>query len=238
MAIFERNFTINCTDVNRYNKLKPQALVNYLQQVAAAHSDSIQDGLYYLGKTNSVWILLNWRIKILEDLKWNEDILVKTWSRKLEKFYAFRDFEVYKGETLIATASSKWCLLDIQTGSFKKPTEELMAKYTLTDKMVFDKELEKVKEAEEMELKYTYTILEKDIDVNSHVNNSYYIDYAMCALENDAEVSDLEIAYKKECKVGDIIDIYVSKIDLKENIITIKNRENAQVSAILKITLK
>ena len=238
MVKFERNFTINCTDINRFNKIKPQALVNYLQQVAAAHSDSVGNGLYQLNEADGIWFLLSWKIKIIDSLKWNENITVKTWSRKVDKFYAYRDYEVYKDEKIAAIASSRWCLLDIKSGSFKKPTEELMKIYNSSDVMVFDEEIGKIKEPEEMELKYTYTILERDIDVNSHVNNSYYIDFAMGALENTVEVSELEVMYKKECRVGEIIDIYLTKAAENENIITIKNRENGQISTLIRIITK
>ena len=238
MSYFETKFKIRYSDINRNNKVRPQALIRYLQEIAGLHSDSVQDGLNYIEENKSVWIVLNWKLKIFETLKWGEEIALKTWSRKMDKFYAYRDYEFYKNGKLIGIATSKWIFMDLIENTIKKPPEDLINRYESQDIMVFEEEIGKLKEEENMKLKYTYTIQERDIDVNLHVNNSCYVDFAMEVLDNAAEISELEVMYKKECKLGDIIECYHTETEKNENFITIKNKENSQISAIVKVILK
>lgn len=80
--------------------------------------------------------------------------------------------------------------------------------------------------------------MRRDIDINKHVHNLYYLDYANEALPEeiykDARFDNIEIMYKKQIKLGDEINCYYSKEEDK-NIITIKSKDDKILHAIVEL---
>ncbi len=172
--------------------------------------------------------------------KYNEEITIKTWPRILEKFYSYRDFEVYdKNNNLIAIASSKWIMVNTETGKIERMTEDIINAYGTVKKNVFDKPLnEKPREPEELKLSFEYTVQRRDIDTNGHVNNTHYIDYAIETLPNEIynsfEINNVQIHYKKEIKFGEKIKCYYTYKNNK-HVITIKNENESILHALVKL---
>ena len=80
------------------------------------HSSTVGFGVTDIEKTHFTWALLNWKVEIKSYPILNDTITVKTWPRIFDKLYSYRDFEVYDNQTLVAKASSKWVLFDIEKG--------------------------------------------------------------------------------------------------------------------------
>ena len=205
MAIFEHKFEIGFRDVGKSNKITNKGLLGYLEDTAGMHSNLVGYGLNDIEKTGLTWILLNWKVKIIKRPLYGESILVKTWARNTIKFYTFRDFEVYNDRNeLIAIASSKWVLLDAKTMTLTKISNELIGKYNPENKAVFsnEKEIGKLTFPTQYESMLPYTIQRKDIDINKHVHNVSYLDFAYEVLPEkvyDNSILDtFEILYKKK----------------------------------------
>ena len=39
---------------------------------------------------------------------------IRTWARSANRFFTYRDFEIYVKDKLVAVATSKWALVDIE----------------------------------------------------------------------------------------------------------------------------
>ena len=76
------------------------------------------------------------------------------------------------------------------------------------------------------------------IDVNEHVHNLNYIDFAsqIFPYEVMQEATNIEVMYKKEIKYGDKIKGFYF-IDGNEHIVTIKNDDETVIHAIIKIRI-
>ena len=224
---FEKKFKVNVLDVNKFNKMKPSAIMNYFQEVAMLHSDSAKDGIYYMGENNGTWVIINWKMKMYHSLKWNDEFTVATWSRKFEKIYAYRDYKICdKNGEVVAIASSRWVYLDLKTNSIKVPPTNLVERYKSEDVPIFEvDDFKKLKEPENQELIYTYTVQRKDIDWNNHVNNVVYVDIIQEALDENAVIEEIEILYKKECKYGATVNVYCAKINEKEMMFSVKDKD-------------
>ena len=112
---------------------------------------------------------------------------IHTWARVANKFFTYRDFEIYDGnKNLCAIATSKWTLINIEEGKMSKITEDVINSYKPEEKEVFEKEkLEKIQEPKEFISSIKYEIKRKDIDINKHMHNLYYLDYAYEALPEE-----------------------------------------------------
>ena len=55
----------------------------------------------------------------------------------MKRTYTYRDFEMYdKENNLCVIGTSKWVLIDIETGKIAKITEEIYEKYQIEEKSV------------------------------------------------------------------------------------------------------
>lgn len=241
MATFEHKFEIGFRDVGKSNKITNKGLLGYIEDTAGMHSNLVGYGLNDIERTNLTWILLNWKIRIFKRPLYGESILVRTWARNSVKFYTFRDFEVYNSKNeLVAIATSKWVLLDAQTMSLTKISEDLINKYQPETKKVFEdeKEIGKLDFPTEFEYVSPYTIQRKDIDINQHVHNVSYLDFAYEILPeevyNNSNLDTFEILYKKETKLGETIKCFYSKVD-GSHFIIMKTEDEKSIHCVIRL---
>ena len=241
MNIYTKKLTINFSDISQNNKLTNKGILRLMQEVAGQHSDYIGYGLNDTPKTNVAWIILNWKLKVFSRPKWNTTVTINTWSRCKKSLFCYRDLEIYDdNNNLIAIATSKWILFDVKKQSICKSPKEIQDKYEDFNKSVFNEPIEeKIKEPNNQKFIYEYQIQRRDIDTNNHVNNLNYLDYAYEALpENiylNTDFSNIEIMYKQEAKLGDIISVFLSVTENNNYIITIKDKERKKIHAIIKL---
>ena len=200
-------------------------------------------GLEELSKENLGWIILNWKLNVLDRPKYNENIVVKTWVRKIDKLYFYRDFEILNEEgQKMAIATSRWILMDIEKKTAKKVEDRFVSLHTIHEEEVFfNYKFTKIREPEVYENEFNYKIQRRDIDTNHHVNNLNYLDFAYETLPeevyNKKRFNNIEISYKNEIKPNEEIICKYSKINDNEDIIVIKNKETEIENAIIKLRL-
>lgn len=241
MGIYEYKTRLTFADINENNQLTQKGLLRILGEAASVHSEFIGYGPNTMSKTHLSWMVLHWKLQIFNTPSWHSEILVKTWPRTFNKIFSCRDFEVYdKENNLVAIATSKWVLIDIEKHSIYRISPEMANAYGIFDKSVFDTEVnDKENEPENSTYVYDYTIKRRDIDTNHHVNNLYYLDFAYDTLpENiwDKQFNNLEIIYKKQIKLGDTIKCFYTYDEIKNyHIVTIKSEDLQIVHSIVKI---
>ena len=242
MDIFTKNFEITFTDINENNELSNKGILRLMQEIAGIHSGTLGYGLNDIPKTGLAWIILNWKLKVFSRPKCTTVLTINTWSRKKTPLFAYRDFEIYDDKkNLVAIATSKWILYNINKQSISKIPIDVKENFPDVNKSVFNEDFnEKLKEPENSKFIYEYKIQRRDIDTNHHVNNLNYLDYAIEALpENvylNTNFSNIEIMYKHEAKLGDIISVLYCYTENNEYIITIKDKEMQKIHAIIKLS--
>lgn len=162
-------------------------------------------GLNNIEQTGYTWMLLYWKIKVINRPRWNSELTIKTWPRAFEKVSSWRDFEVYdQAGNLVVIATTQWVLIDVKSQKISRITETMQEEYGIEPKSVFEEELTGRLKPEENTKKITeYTATKRDIDANHHVNNANYLDIAYDVLPEDLSTNfeNLEIYYKKQIKL-------------------------------------
>ena len=239
--IYEEKFKIGLKDVWAKDEVSNIAILEYLEDIAAYHSDSVGIGINTTEETHLNWLLLDWELEVLKRPRYGQVLDIHTWSRGIEKFYAFRDFEVYdEKNNLCAIATSKWLLVDHKTGKIARVEPEIADRYqSETEKAVFkDKKIEKIKEPKEYISEMTYMTRRRDIDVIGHMHNLYYLYLAYEALPeeeyNKRPFNHVRIQYKNQIKLGEIAKCKYAK-ENEENIVVIKSEDDKTLHAIVKI---
>ena len=237
--IFENYYTVGSRDIGNSNKATNKAILKYLENIACKHSDEIGYGINTTKDTNIVWILLDWKLEVIERPNYGQTIKVKTWSRKMEKCCAYRDFEVYdKQGNKLAIATTKWVLLEADTRKIKRIPDTLQEEYySEPDRCVFEEEIGKLREPETEEISIMLQTRRTDLDINNHVNNLNYLDFAYEVLPDEIYNKDLRnvrITYKHQTEPREIVSISYTKKEDK-NIITIKTENKSDLHAIVEL---
>ena len=232
---------VGLKDIGTSNKATNKAILGMLEDVAGFHSDIAGYGINDIKKTHLSWVLLGWKVEIIQRPKYGEEIEVVTWSRGVKRIYAFRDYEMYNTNgNLIAKATSKWVLIDITKEKIVTRDSEIADRYKKEDKICFVEEPKyKITEPENYLNTCEYKISRSVIDVNKHVHNTSYIDIAYEALPEEIyhseELNNIEIVYKKEIKYGETVKCLYSKVG-NEHIVVIKDEKEENVHAVVKLS--
>lgn len=240
MAIFSCKTRIGVSDIGKSNKITNKSIIKILENVGGMHSESLDVGLNSIESTGISWILLGWKIKVVQRPKYNEELNVETWGREYNRAFTYRDYKIYdEAGNLCVIATSKWSIIDIKNGKLAEITPELMEPFQIEDNKVFEEESNlKIKEPKTATSQITYKIQRRDIDINNHVHNLYYLDFAYEALPHEVyekgECNNIEIMYKTQIKINDEIKCMYTKED-NQNIITIKSLDNSILHAIVKL---
>ena len=96
--------------------------------------------------------------------------------------------------------------------------------------------MDKLKAPEEFSNEIEYKVSRRDIDLNGHMHNLYYLDIAYEALPErvyeQRPFDNVRIQYKKEVKLGDIVKCRYTFKD-GEHIVSIFNSDGSRPHAIV-----
>ena len=121
----------------------------------------------------------------------------------------------------ILKAASSWFVVDLESKSVINIQQEY-PEFLRYEKREDDLTLAKLKSVEDFDNEKIFHVRYDDLDINNHVNNTVYINWALEALDYEFRSSHslktLDIYFKHEVKYGDDI---VSKVRIdKENLVT------------------
>lgn len=236
--IFKEKFKMQLKDIGKNNYIKNRAILEIFENIGTYHSDMAGYGPNDIERTGVSWVLLDWKLQVLKRPKYGQVLNVNTWGRTMKRTYTYRDFEMYDEENnLCVIGTSKWVLVDINTGRITKISEEIYEKYEIEEKSVFNiDELDKLKAPEKYTSETIYKVSRRDIDLNGHMHNLYYLDLAYEALPQEVyekrPFDNVRIQYKKEVKIGDIIKCKYA-FEESKHIVTIYSEDESKIHAII-----
>lgn len=237
--IYQEKFKIGLKDVWKGNQVSNKAILEYLENVAAYHSDSVGYGINTSDQNHLSWILLDWKVKVIKRPQYGQTLEIHTWSRSIIKYYAYRDFEVYdENHNLCVIATSKWLLINNQTIKIQKVDEQMANQYqSETRKSVFsEKEIEKIKVPQNHKNCIIYQAKRHDIDIIGHVHNLYYLDIAYEALPEEVyeqrPFDEFQIMYKKEIKLAEKVKCQYA-FENNKHIVVIRSEDEKILHAMI-----
>ncbi len=187
-----------------------RAILEYFENIAGRHADTLGNGVNDIPTTHSAWILLDWKVKVLRRPAYGEELKVTTWSHSIERCFGNRYFTIEDeiGRICVA-ASSKWVLMDTEKWSIIRVDSELAEKFQSEPErqLPIDPTLGRLKPPAEYLSSVEYTVQRRDIDLFGHVHNTNYLDLAYEALPEDVYAlrpfDSVRITYKKEIRSGE-----------------------------------
>lgn len=213
---YTKEFTISSFDVDTNKKATLQSLCRYMQEMAVLHAEKLKLGFHDMIKENRGWVLAQMLIKVVRLPVFHENITIKTWSNGPDGRFAMRDFIIYDTKNeVIARASSTWFVVDIAEKKICR-LDDYFKDYKYSDiEFALGRKPERIKpfadgeDVEEIMVKYS------DLDINAHVNNIRYIDFALnqfsyeFRIEHD--IDEIELNFLKESKIGNTLTAMIKK---------------------------
>lgn len=240
MSVLEFKYRVNLKEVSTNGYISNKGILMMFEDIACYHSDLAGCGYNDAETTHSVWILLNWKVEVLNRVRYGDEVTVKTWTHSSNKLYSYRDFEMYdKENNIIAIATSKWVLIDTENQNVKQIPENLISVFSPEEKEVFaGAKIPKLIEPSNSQMIYSFNVQRRDIDVNNHMNNLFYLDYAYEALPEEIYKKDfkqIEIMYKYSAKLGNKVNCFYAE-EKNSQYIVMKNEENSTIYCIVKLS--
>ena len=193
-------------------------------------------------------MLLDWKMKVIKRPKYNDDIKAETWSRKVERLYAYRDFHLKDKEgNIIAIGTSIWIFVDTDRRKPVRLTANIADLYeSETDKNVFPEKVEDI-ECEDYLFKKDYYIQRRDIDINEIIeiikNTSIeYIDAVFQTKQAINNLKNLKLSlvdngFHIKLKPIENIGIFASNIYVDLNPIIVEYLDKVQFGNYVKFDL-
>lgn len=227
--MYEFNSRVRYSEVDDKGILSYSALVNYLQDCSTFQSEDLGVGVGYLFSMGMAWVINNWQIELYKLPKLGDYITIGTIPYEIRGFLGHRNFYIKDTKTgeFLVKANSLWTLIDLNKVRPIKATPEMIAGYTLGEKLemeYLDRKIILEGEAHENE---PVTITKHMLDTNQHVNNQQYIELALNYIPTDAVIKRLRTEYRESAYLGDVLVPTVTKTNDKIGVSWIKQGSNS-----------
>ena len=209
--IFTEKYYVGLGDLGQNGKITNKAVLKMFEDTAGFHSDSVDNGAAKIDENGTAWVIMSWKLKILDRPEYGARLTVQTWSRSMERAHAYRDFRLIdeKGNVR-AVASSKWSVIDINSRKIARIDPSMNELYDSDPTAVFEEwKQDRAAVPEVFERTLETRVRRCDTDIIGHMHNLNYLDTALEILPDEifskGECSDMTVVYKNEVKVGESI---------------------------------
>lgn len=206
-----------------------------MQEAATADAENIGLGYAAMKERNILWVLSRLKVVFSRQADRHTPMTLTTHSRGCDRIMAIRDYEFTQGEERIAYATSGWSLINFETHRIVRPPKDLMPGFTPAEETLKHIPGRVVKP--EGEYVCDRRVLYSDIDLNSHMNNARYVEWAMdvfpCQWHEHRWVKEFEINYHAEVYPSQTLKLY--RLDEEDCSTVYGEKEDGTVSFTCKI---
>lgn len=213
---YTEHYAVSSHDVDVNNNIRPSIVLRFMQETA---NHQMRDGhpsyqeLFFSGQS---FVVSRVSIEILKQLHQYDEIESRCWTCEGKAATFRRCYQLFREGELCAQAYSEWALTDIRKGGLIRTTDIDFSSYPkdaildlpLPKRFRLPKTLELQKMGEDR-VRYS------DVDMNGHMNNTYYPDVLWNCIPNIEEkcVTSLNVHFVHEARLGTPMEIYGSKAD-------------------------
>lgn len=215
--IYEEEFKIRASEIGANQKATLPAICSLLQEVAGNHALQLDFDITDLQQQKMTWVLHRLSVQIDRFPDWRETITIKTWPSGGDGLRAHRDFLLLDEESqTIGKSLSYWLILDMEKRRpIRIPKEILNSVPQDTDHVlaVTDPSFESIDNGEHAQ---SFEVRKTDLDLNQHVNNVRYIEWALSCLPDNKQLSEIDMKFLGEAVLGDTVIAEYSSDDSKQ----------------------
>lgn len=208
--IYEREFLIQAASVDRFGRLKPSQILNIMQEVAGDHSALLGTDRDTLMRRGLFWAVIRHRVQISRLPGTGERLTARTWPMPTTRTAYPRSTVVYDSQGRECFRGiSLWVLMDAGTRAMVLPGKSgVTVDGTLTGSELAVPGSMGLKA---LENRLSRQVRFSDLDVNGHMNNCRYLDWAADTLPSSFHgshsVSEFSVCYLSEAREGQAVQL-------------------------------
>lgn len=217
--MYKEKFVVQKDEVDSFGEIRISKLMWHMQNVAGEHAIKLKIDRDILMKDNNIWVVVRYDMKINRLPKLKEKYVITTHPGETKGFMFPRFFQVYdKHGNLLVNISSTWVVVNFDTRRIiLRPFKDINLP---VEHDQHDFELPTKINEEATNLVCKRLTKESELDINIHINNTFYYDYIL-------ETHDIE--FYKENKVSRILLNYEKEITHPSEIEIYSNKNNPEV---------
>lgn len=204
-------YRVEPQDVDFTLRASTASLVNYMLNVAGTDAHNKGFGVEVLQDNSYTWVLLRFSIETECHPTQYDDIEIDTWISDFNRLSSTRNFRMRRGEEIIASGVSQWCVLNMET----RQSVDMSMMKEAHDRFIVAEPSPIAAPARLRAIEATNIVsrpvVYSDIDFNRHVNTMRYVDMMFDALPLDviekSERLRMDINFLAEARYGEVISV-------------------------------
>jgi len=212
------NFRVGHSEMGPHGRMKIVNVVNRIQDAAGEHADKLGLGVRDLLSKGYTWVVHRYRFVFFRFPECGQKVTLRTWYRPERNLYSLRNFlmEDENGEKLVY-AESSWVVLDLERGRPVRLASAMPPSYEQNISRDVSVEFSEIPRLETPQREKTFAVRLHDLDMNRHVNNARYIEWAVETLPQDFLEEHVplkaEALFKTAAGYGDKIHSMAKRLD-------------------------
>jgi acyl-ACP thioesterase len=204
---YQETFKIRASEVDFNQKATLPAICDLLQEVAGNHAQELNFDITDLQKEKLTWVLHRLCVKMNRFPDWRDSITIQTWPSSGDGLRAYRDFLILDADgNTIGKSLSYWLMMNTESRKPSRIPKKILNIAPDEVEHVLPVDKANFPEMENSENKRTFEVRKSDLDLNRHVNNVRYIEWAIACLPDKTEINEIDIQFKSESVLGDTIN--------------------------------
>jgi acyl-ACP thioesterase len=224
-GVWTESFRVRSYEVTPKGTASVLVLGDYLQEAAGHHARDLGVSMQRLLDEGRAWVLAHLHLEIDRLPRWGETVAVATWPSGLDRLYATREFLLYAVDTAeasgagpadapppdeaFARATSAWLMIDTDRRRPVRPPEAVRSIAPPDRPPALESPREDVPELERVDRERTFGVRYHDLDVNRHVNNVRYVEWAVetlpAAVHDRRRCTGLTLQFEAETTLDDTV---------------------------------
>lgn len=229
--MYELTERIKYSQLDRFGNLSLVALLDLFQDCATMHTEDVGFPMDWFIENRQGWFVTSYQIKNYRLPRHGEIVNVKTLPVKVKGFMGYRLFVLEdKDGTLLSESYSEWVHMDLNAVKPMRVPKEMMDAYIICDVPENKWESRKVEKPSKTVDCGSFKVEGLFVDTNFHMNNAYYIEPALNALE-DKKFSFIKMEFKNPALLGDVV--YINKDESKDRSVVSLDSKNGDCYCII-----
>jgi len=222
---------VQCCTLPGGNFAAPEArlitLLDCMQDVAGRHADSLGAGVRTLMEKGLTWVLDRLHVRCAPLPPAGQNVHISTWPAGRKGVFALREFRIADDEDHeILRATSAWILLNVAA---RRPVrlDPHLPVFTRHPGRMIEDDFPTLPAPEDGVPSPVFRAVSTDIDINNHVNNTVYLDWAMRAVPAEIptghRLAVLEAAFLGEAFLDDEVFCRTQSMEQDEGTVLVQN---------------
>ena len=204
-------YLIHSYEIDVDSRVSIVSAINYFQESAWRNAEALGVGFDDLAAKNMFWILSRMYVEMYSYPLWGDTVLLETWPKGIENLFALRDFRIKSadGKKLLGAGATAWLIIDGKTHRLQR-IEQICGNIPCYPHSALEHKHGKITTASVMTSQTRIIAGYTDVDINNHVNNVSYLNWAVNYLPVENEkltVRSAELNFLSEARLRSPIEI-------------------------------